>query len=86
MAEWIGEIKFGPEVTDKIRAKHGLTPTQVRSAVAFGNHDSHRWDEDRRYGRRLIIEGSDEQGALRAYLRPIDKQDGVWECLTAWRV
>jgi hypothetical protein len=85
MKEWVGEIRFSPEVIEKLWTKHDLTPEEVRMAVACGAHDEYRWDNDPAYGRRLIVEGSDSQGRIRAYLRPIDRRDGLWECLTAWR-
>ena len=85
MRDWVGEIRFSPAVVAKLRAKHGLTPEQVRAVVANGAHDDFRWDDDPLYGRRLILEGSDDLGPIRAYLRPIDRRDGLWECLTAWR-
>jgi hypothetical protein len=85
VAEWIGDIRFDPEVERKIR-KRGLTPDQVREAVAFGADEGTRWDDDDRYGRRLIARGTDAQGPIEAYLRPIDEPDGLWECLTAWRL
>ena len=83
MSEWIGEIRFRPEVAEKLWDKHELTPEDVRQAVACGAHDRYSWDNDPDYGLRLILEGSDTRGRLRAYLRPIDREDGLWECLTA---
>lgn len=84
--EWVGEIRFSAAVEMKLRAKHGLTPDEVRTAVSVGAHDRARWDDDPRRGRRLIIFGRDERGTIVAYLRPIDRRDGVWQCVTAWRV
>jgi hypothetical protein len=86
MKEWVGEIRFSPAVVDKLWDKHELTPEDVRRAVSAGAHDDYRWDTDPLYGSRLIIQGSDAVGPIRAYLRPIDREDGLWECLTAWRV
>lgn len=86
MKEWVGEIRFSPAVVEKLWDKHELTPEDVRRAVSSGAHDDYRWDNDPLYGNRLIIEGSDAVGPIRAYLRPIDREDGLWECLTAWRV
>jgi hypothetical protein len=86
MQEWVGEIRFSEAVEAKLWIKHNLTPAQVRAAVSCGAHDTYRWDRDKDYGRRLILEGSDADGPIRAYLRPIDRRDGLWECLTAWRV
>ena len=70
----------------KLKEKHGLTPEQVRQAVAWGGHDEARWHMDSDYGPRLILTGSDDQGLLRVFLRPNDRADGLWECLTAWRI
>lgn len=85
MQEWIGEIRFSPEVIEKLRTKHGITPEQVKMAVACGAHDWSKWHRDPKYGRRLILGGSDTIGPMVVYLRPIDRRDGLWECLTAWR-
>jgi len=84
--EWVGEIVFDPAVDRKLREKHDLTPDQVRQAVACGAHDRADWNEHPRYGPRLILTGSDGHGELIAYLRPLDREDGLWECLTAWRI
>jgi hypothetical protein len=86
MAEWIGEIRFSEAVESKLRTKHGLTPDQVRYAVAYGHHESAVWHDHPGYGRRLILRGSDLVGPMLVYLRPIDRGSGVWQCLTAWRV
>jgi hypothetical protein len=85
MEEWIGEIRFSQAVEDKLLMKHDLTPAQVKAAVACGAHDWARWDTHSIYGRRLILGGSDAEGPMVVYLRPVDRRDGLWECLTAWR-
>jgi hypothetical protein len=85
MVEWIGEIRFSQAVEDKLLMKHDLTPAQVKAAVACGAHEWARWHNDPVYGRRLILGGSDADGSMVVYLRPLDRQDGLWECLTAWR-
>jgi hypothetical protein len=85
MEEWIGEIRFSVAVEAKIRSKHNLTPEVIRDAIAYGAHDHAEWARHPRYGRRLIVWGSDPQGTLVVYLRPIDRRDGLWECLTAMR-
>jgi hypothetical protein len=86
VADWVGFIVFSDEIQAKLRQKHGITPEQVAFAIGFGRHDSAVWDDDPRYGRRLILTGSDDEGELVAYLRPLDREDGRWECLTAWRI
>lgn len=86
MSDWVGEVTFSPEVEAKLRSKHNLTPTEIRSAIAWGNHAWAVWNDHPEYGRRLVVSGRSETGSLVAYLRPIDREDGLWECLTAWRI
>lgn len=86
MAEWIGEIRFSAEAEAKLRQKHSLTPAQVREAVACGAHDRLVADDDPVHGWRLVAFGTDASGPIVVFLRPIDSSDGVWKCLTAWRV
>jgi hypothetical protein len=83
--EWIGEIYFDPEVEAKLRTKHNLNPEQVRQAVSCGAADWLGWARHPVYGDRLIAVGSDESSTMEVYLRPLDREDGTWECLTAWR-
>lgn len=86
MQDWLGEIQFSPAVDRKLRTKHGLTPQQVRNAIAWGRHEKAWWDNHERYCRRLIVIAGDAHGKVIAYLRPIDRADGIWQCLTAWRM
>lgn len=81
----MGEIRFDDRVVAKLRDKHGLSPEQVREAVSCGAHDSARWHEHPEYGKRLILLGRDADGSMIVFLRPIDRADGLWQCLTAWR-
>lgn len=74
-----------PDVEAKLRLKHYVTPAQVREAVALGAASNLTWDDDPIYGRRLIATGSDAEGEIDVYLKPLDISDGRWECLTAWR-
>jgi hypothetical protein len=39
VGEWVGEIRFDPEIVAKLREKHGLSPDEVRRAVACDMHD-----------------------------------------------
>lgn len=86
--EWVGFIYFDPLVVMKLREKHdGLTPREVRQAVSCGAHDSADWEDHPEYGRRLVMRGTPANGRqLISYLRPLDRTDGTWECLTAWRL
>ena len=85
MADWIGHIAFDPATSEKLRRKHNLTDEEVVEAVAHGNHDRAVWDDEEAYGERLVLTGSTYNGRrIIAYLRPIDRDDGTWECMTAW--
>lgn len=84
---WIGYVIFAEEIAAKLRAKHSLTPDQVREAICWSTHERAAWDDHPVYGERLVVTGdSSTCGRIIAYLRPVDRSDGTWECLTAWRL
>lgn len=84
MEVWIAQITFDPAVEAKVKEKHHLTAARVREAVALGAADRVTWHTDPVYGRRLIATGRDSLGCqMDVYLRPIDRDEEVWECLTA---
>jgi hypothetical protein len=86
MGEWIGQIVPASQATeDKLTQKHNLTIAQIMEAVAHGAHERAFWHDHPTYGRMLIVYGSDSISGMVVYLRPIDREDGLWECLTAWR-
>ena len=76
----LGHIESGMSLAE-ICQEYDLTPAQVRQAVACGAHDWAVWDDDLLYGRRLILGGSDAEGPMVVYVRPLDRRDGLWECL-----
>lgn len=87
MPDWIGQVDFDPATSAKIRMKHGLTDAQVAEAVTFGHAEQVVWREDTPYGPRLMVVGTALDGTrLKAFLRPVDRADGHWECMTAIRV
>lgn len=87
MAEWIGSVLFDPEVSAKLRSKHNLDPADVSAAITAGAHDRAVWHTHEVYGRRLVVTGAAPSGRLVVvYLRPVDRKDGTWECLTAWEL
>lgn len=52
MDEWVGDIRFPLNNKEQKLRDRGLTPDQVRSAIAWGNPDEARWDDDPEHGRR----------------------------------
>ena len=85
--EWVGEIRISPTVEAKLRTEHGLMATQVREAVSFRGHEQGRWSDHPKHGRRLLVMGRSADGVeLVAVLRPLDREDGLWQCLTAWKM
>jgi hypothetical protein len=84
---WLGWIVVPPDIEDKLRTKHRLTSAHVREAVCWGAHDVAAWEDHPVYGVRLVVSGTTvETGPIIVYLRPVDAEDGTWECLTAWRL
>lgn len=87
MAEWIGVIIIAPETEKKLRRKHKLTGDKVREAIGLGAADDAAIEDHPRYGERLVVRGrSYDATRIIVYLRPVDRTDGVWECLTARRI
>lgn len=87
MEEWVAEIRFAADVEAKIKTKHGLTVAQIKEAVLCGADEKSGWHKHPRYGWRLFLMGTDSTGArMLVYVRPIDRVDGIWECVTAWKV
>ena len=85
--EWIGRLDFDLATAAKIRTKHNLTEDQIRDAICFGHHGRARFKEDTPYGPRLEVEGVTDEGIrVKAFLRPVDRTDGHWECMTAVRL
>lgn len=81
---WIAEIRFEPAVVAKIGSKHGVTTNQVREALTLGAARQVDWHFDPRRGRRLIVSGVAADGRrIIAYLRPVDPDEEIFDCLTA---
>ena len=82
-SEWVGRIDFDAATSYKIRTKHNLTEAQVREAVMFG-YGRGRYKEHTPYGTRLEVIGVSADGTrIKAWLEPIDRTDGHWQCKTA---
>jgi len=79
-------VLFDPKVADKLVRKHGVTPDEVKQAVLFSAYRDARWHSHPVYGRRLIVRGhTDDQVPILAILRPVNEEEGIWECRTARR-
>jgi hypothetical protein len=86
--EWIGHVRFEPGTALKIHTKHQLTEAQIREAITLGRHEQATFKENTPYGPRLEVTGTAYDGTTRikAWLEPIDREDGTWECKTAVRL
>lgn len=83
----MAELRFDPEVEEKIKTKHQLTVEMIKEAVLCGADDRSGWHNDPKYGLRLFLEGTSSDGTrILVYARPIDRSDGIWDCVTAWRI
>lgn len=84
---WIAEIRFPPPIEQKLHEKHGVSAWEVEEACLLGAHREARWRDHPEYGRRLLVRGTTYSGAsILACLKPIDMEDGIWECRTARRL
>jgi hypothetical protein len=82
----ITEVRFAPEVADKLWRDHRLTQWDVEQVI-FDPASEPRWDVDRTHGGRLIIRGPARgraEGVMFVALRPVDPDVGVWDCITAF--
>lgn len=81
---WVADIRFSDRVIEKIKTKHGVHPDQVKDACLFGRYER-AWEErDPERGVRLVVHGRDRDGKLvRVLLKPVDRADGIYRCITA---
>lgn len=85
MGEWIGEVEIPPDVAEKIKSKHDVTPDDVREAICWGAADEVGWHDHEVHGRRLLAVGTPYHRSYRiiVVLVPVDRTDGRWRCKTA---
>jgi hypothetical protein len=63
-----------------------LPQWQSYQAVGFSAFRDARWHDHPEFGRRLLVRGlTDERVPIVAILKPINEQEGIWECKTARR-
>lgn len=64
--------------------KHGLEPRDVEDVVSYQFREE-RMILHKRHGERLMVKGRDRSGRrIVVYIRPINKHEGTWRCVTAW--
>jgi hypothetical protein len=79
-------VIFDPRVADKLVTKHKVTPDEVKQAVLFSMYRDARWHDHAVYGRRLLVRGyTNDRVPILAILKPVNEEDGIWECRTARR-
>ena len=77
---------IAPEVEHKLMTKHHVSRDEVEQAVRFSAFRDARWHNHPEFGRRLLVRGlTEEQVPILAILKPVNEQDGIWECKTARR-
>jgi hypothetical protein len=81
--EHVAQIRFDPAVVRKLASEHDLSLDRIRDCVALGAHERMEWKLHPKYGWRLEVQGSDDLGRIKVFLRPVDRDREVWECLTA---
>ncbi len=87
MEEWVADLRFDADIEAKIKTKHQLTVSMIKEAVLCGADERSGWDNHPDYGWRFFLQGTSSDGTrILVYARPIDRQDGIWDCVTAWRI
>jgi hypothetical protein len=82
---YIAEIRITPAIEAKIQAKHNIGPDEIREAALFNRYG--RWNTHSEHGRRLIVRGLTYEGKrIQVFLKPVDADEGIWRCLSAWMI
>jgi hypothetical protein len=81
---WVADVQISRHVAAKMRKLHGVTASQVRRACIGWVEGTE--SNDRQHGPRLMIERQRRGYRLRVYLKPVSTADGIYRCVTAWRV
>jgi hypothetical protein len=82
----IAELRFSPDVEEKLQVKHGLSRAEVENALLYATDLDARWHDHPEYGERLIVKARTWAGVdIICYLAPIHEREGVWACRTAIR-
>ncbi|MGI8427130.1 MAG: hypothetical protein ACR2FO_07750 [Actinomycetota bacterium] len=82
----IRDVRFSPEVVEKIWMEHGLSQRFVEE-VAYSGESEGRWDFDEVHGIRVVVRGETVEAVPRdtiVFLRPIDPENGIWDVITAF--
>lgn len=82
----IRTVLFSPDVEEKLFNGHRLTQWDVEHVI-FDPANEPRWDVDPNHGGRLVIRGYTPEAEPRLIfvsLRPVDMDEGVWACITAF--
>ena len=80
----ISELRWDGATQEKLWKKHHVLGREVGDVVFDDPGAEFRWHEDRRHGRRLLVRGRTRGGRRTVILDPIDLDEGVWRCRTAW--
>ncbi|HEY9371007.1 hypothetical protein [Streptomyces sp.] len=72
-------------MAEKIVAKHGVSPEEVRDACQSPNRYRQAvWDDHPEHGLRLYVLGETRTGRpIKVILQPVDELDGTWRLRTA---
>lgn len=82
----VTDVKFSPEVVEKIWSEHGLSQRLVQEVV-YSEQSEARWDLHEVHGMRVVVRGETVEAIPRdtiVLLRPIDPEKGIWDVITAF--
>ena len=79
------ELRWDEAIQEKLWTKHRVLGREVGDVVFDDPEADFRWREHRWHGRRLLVRGRTRSGRrLIVIFDPIDLDEGVWRCRTAW--
>lgn len=85
MRATVSELVWDDEVVEKLWRKRRVLPREVREVVFDDEAARFAWSRSRRHGWRLLVRGRTAGGRrLLVILRPVDREGGLWKCVSAW--
>lgn len=83
---YFGLLIRDEQVNAKLNNKHDIEMDQVRAAIQWPAHPRAKWDDDPKYGRRVVAVGVTDGEPVLCILKPVPEYDenaDTWEVQTA---
>lgn len=81
----ISQLQWDDAIIVKLWEEHHVEWWEVEEVVLDDEEAKFRWHTSRKHGSRLLVRGKSAGGRrLFVVLAPVDPENGVWRCRTAW--